>query len=111
MVILRSLHAPNLSKHFDEKLSEVREAPQQEEGNEDRAKTEKEKAACRGELLSKLHLNMDRCFAREASNIDHARMRWKRTIHVESDIRTSRVFFLVEEKNFQHIYFPLSIQT
>ena len=47
----------------------------------------------------------------KASNIDHARMRWKRTIHVELDIRTSRVFFSVEEMNFQHIYFPLSIQT
>ena len=75
----KSIKPPSLNRHFDAKLKEIQDERGDGEGEGARPKTDKDKAGCGGQLIEKLHANMDRLIAANAYNIDRANARWDST--------------------------------
>ena len=72
----RAVKPASLHKHFEAKLEEIKDEMHKDEGEDERPKTEKERTACRQQLLIKLHANMDRIITKEQSHIDQETWNW-----------------------------------
>ena len=72
----RAIKPGSLSGHFEGKLKANMEEQHLTEGEEPIQQTNKEKAACRPQLLQKLHDNMDRVIAQNEDAIDHDTAHW-----------------------------------